>query len=495
MPDDERGVESEATYLHEWAHYVQFSATPVGILLSCFRRRCFATLVDAIVASPHAGRGAALDVYLEGLERFNLNWRTWRDDWYVVKNLDRRSVASVRLELDQMVVELDGLDGVFTLPIGPAQIFEAWAWLVEQQYRVLEGAEFRFTRDPRQLIYTWPLFALADRQGIPVEQLDLISALSQLLPYLFVSCFYDGTALSSDGKGVRPAFKTMVDELGARGVTSGRVFWQLLRDRPLTGREKPGAVCPALDEFLGRSGLPALNAMLDQTKMFVATLAEAFEQALGETVAKALEQGGLPELYMTHAEIDLLNTSARNLEVIEQHIEVALMAPVYLRWKVEPAVCAYDNGDHYVWSVNAYRRLTEEEMIVFEVRSKLRQQLAIYEHIVEQYVAGAHLGCYGSPEWAVPINACPVAAECLARTARRGIEFCVDPDWRIKVVEVLSAITGESNDQITDHLVPGFAAALGEYIEIFRDDAINDARLLDTRLLGLRIPGLTDASE
>lgn len=461
----------DATFCHEWAHYFAFSATAVGILLSGYRRRCYEALIGAVAESPvgarrattRPGAGAASSLYLQRLEEFNKNWLTWSNDWHVIGRRKTREVDDVNLTPNGLHVRLLGLDGVFRLPIGPSQIFESWAWLVEVLFRVdvEEQSPGEISHRPEALIYTWPVFALAKRRETNVDTVDLYEAANELVPHLFACLFFDGRVMSAEGKGIPSEFREVAEGLVGRGVTAGRLYWQLMRDQPLVARD---AEIPAtLDQYLVRIGLPPLSSMVAATTTLVESTRAAFEAALDEMKTEAAARGGVLETTHIAVELELLRTSAGNLQKVASHIDVALSAPILLMPYLEPPICAIEYETHYKWIVAPHFGRSAASFRHQTARVVLRQQWAMYEHIIEQFVFGSHVGCYGSPEWPLPLNVCPAADACLALTERHGIEFCVDADWRRKVASVLSPALDTSGETIVDNDLPGFGAALSEY--------------------------------
>jgi hypothetical protein len=491
----------DGTFFHEWAHYVEFSATPVGILLSSYRRRCFEALLKAVAESPLSARRAstgggdagAYGRYLGRLEAFNQNWLTWSADWHVVRDHSRRDVRTVELTPNGLIVELDGLDGHFKLPVGASQVFEAWAWLVETIHRfgANEDPPRAISRSPEQLIYLWPLHALAERQGTTIEDLDLYDAAVQLLPHLFTSLFYDQRVLAAEGEGVPSEFIQVGRELGARNVTIGRLYWQLVRDRRVVGVESAGA----LDRYLSDIRLPGLSRVLVATRAMVAATLSSYYDAIDELQERAAALGGWADITWLYVELELLRTSLFNLEAIGSHLDIALNAPLLLRHRLRPPVCALDCGSYYKWVVAAAGDPGSPAWREQRGRVMLSQQWAMYEHVLEQFAFGSHLGCYGSPAWDLPLNACHAAEACLKLKTRDGISFCVDQDWRLKVASVLAPAFDVAGETMSDADVAGIGKIAREY-ELKRGTRQADGANQDMQSyvagLSVRDPGHSD---
>jgi hypothetical protein len=483
----------DATFRHEWAHYLQFSTTSIGILLSSYRRSCVAALVNAVIESPTGVREGSGDPnsgataeYWRRLAALKQNWLSWHDEWFAIGQRAARDVRSVRMEPDGLVVTLEGLAGEFRLPIGPKQIFEGWAWLVEKTYQI--GARNLVervapSRGADALLYTWPLWVLSGQYDTALEDLRLSDAMGRLLPLLFAASFYDQRVLRIEGTGVAPEFAEAIDVLAERNVTCGRLFWQLLRDQ----KRGPWALprSDVLDDALAGMGLPRLSSIVAATQALVGQMAAVQDRDTEEAIAKARRLGFAPQLLHAMVERDLLTTTAQNLAVVAEHLDAALLTPLELIDAIEPAVCAIDKGDHYVWiSAHFGPRLAGDERAVADNRVRLRQQLSMFEHVFFQYVYGGHLGCYGSPEWRIPINACPAATACMALPQKRGIEFCVDADWRRKVASILAPAFEHSGTELTDGNVPGISAAAREFDEWVRSDQAADGEI-DSAVLGI----------
>jgi hypothetical protein len=492
---DPRETPLDATYHHEWAHYIQYSATPIGILLSSFRRACVKALSNALLKSPieftenrkDPSDSDGMD-YWGRLDRLNRNWDAWRPDWYIVERRSVREVTSAHLEPRGLLVNLAGLDGHFRLPIGPKQIFEAWAWLVEQMYLIaFEQADDRFTipRGADSLIYTWPIWAYASQHDVPIESIDITTAF-QLLPPLFVSCFYDSRILDLEGPGVSDPFQECVATLKHRGVTCGRLFWQMLHDHHRFDRSMP--IGRSMDQYLTGLGVPSLSMMLESTRMLLKRMITIHEENSQQASDYARERGGVANLLHDMVERELLDTSARNLAVVAEDLERALSMPLALRDQMEAAVCAIEMEDHFAWViVHLGQPFAGERKLVADNRVRLRQQLAIFEHVLFQFAHGTHVGCYGSPEWRIPINACPSAVACMGLKDKHGLGFCVDADWRRKVASILSPVFAHSDTPLTDNEVPGISTAIDELWQwISTEEAANS--VIDLPILGIPLP-------
>ncbi len=397
-------------------------------------------------------------------------------------------MRSVGLHPGALDVRLSGLEGRFRLPIGPAQIFEAWAWLVEMQYRTLIAGEpvRQISRDPSELTYAWPVFALAARRGTPVESLPLHYVGIELLCYLLTSLFYDHRVMAAEGDGTPTSFHPLQQDLERRGATAGRVLWQLLRDDPLAKPRSATSLIDVMDDSLRGARLPELSWVACRDAAPSRDHAARVRGRPAERPSGSKRAASSARSALRMGEIDLLGTSTRNLHVLASKVDTALAAPTALLDDFEPAIVVSERSGCHEWSVVVRQDLPEAERRVLDVRSRLRQQIAIYEHILEQFVSGAHLGCYGSPEWHLPINACPHAAACLALDVRRGIEFCVDDDWRLKVTAVLSAVAEPAGEAIGEDLVPGLQDAAKLYDRWLAGLARgSDDGLLETGLRGL----------
>ncbi|MGH9089789.1 MAG: hypothetical protein ACRDZR_00170 [Acidimicrobiales bacterium] len=492
---DPREIPLDATYHHEWAHYVQYSATPIGILLSSFRRACVKALSNALVKSPIEFAANREDLsesdgtdYWGRLDRLNRNWDAWRPDWYVIERRSVREVTSAHLDPRGLLVNLAGLDGQFWLPVGPKQIFEAWAWLVEQMHLVaVEQADRRFMipRGADSLIYTWPIWAYASQHDLPIESIDIATAF-QFLPPLFVSCFYDSRILDLEGRGISDSFQACVAILKDRRVSCGRLFWQMLHDHHRFDRSVP--ISRSMDQYLTGLGIPSLSTMLESTGLLLERMIIVHEENAQQASDYARERGGVANLLHDMVERELLDTSVRNLAVIAKNLERALSMPLALRDHTEAAVCAIEMEDHFAWViVHLGQPFAGERKVVADNRVRLRQQLAIFEHVLFQFADGKHVGCYGSPEWRIPINACPSAVACMDLKDKHGLGFCVDADWRRKVASILSPVFAHSDTPLTDKEVPGITAAIDELWQWIRtEEAANS--VIDLPILGIPLP-------
>ncbi len=358
----------------------------------------------------------------------------------------------------------------------------------EVQYRTLIASEPipEISRDPRELTYTWPLFVLAARRGALVETLRVQDVTTDLLCYLMTSLHFDHRVMEAEGVGVPASFKGLQQDLEKRGATAGRVLWQLLRDDPLAKSGSTSSLVDIMDSALTRAKLPELLSVIGETQRLVDTTRRAFEDGLKSELQEASNRQAIPDTLLMLGEIDLLQTSSRHLHVVASKLNTALGAPTALFADFDPAVVVYERPTHYEWSVVVPGDLPEAERRVLDARARLRQQIAIYEHILEQFVSGSHLGCYGSPEWPLPINACPHSATCLGLDVRAGIEFCVDDHWRRKVTVVLSAAARAAPEAISDEVVRGFRNA-AELYDAWLSGVRrgSDEGLLETDWLGL----------
>jgi hypothetical protein len=460
-----------AAYLHEWMHYFQFSVTPVGILMSQYRRSCFLVLRNYFstdgISSP--------DEFVEQLASFKANWQAWSFDWYVIGDTRTRDVSRVWLRPDGLRVQLNDLSGTFSLPLGVHALFEAWAWCAEQLYsHTANYVSFEIPKSPDLLKYTWPMWVLADITGKDIDSLDSADLVG-VSPILLIAAFYDRTVLSCSGPGTAPKFASAVTELEHRNVTIARIIWQMFRDY-----RKFWNVHLSLentDTYMRGIGLPALSTMLDCTNDLLRQSAQICREHIENDQRRYSDQGLTPMMDDTLAEYDILNVSGKNMEIVIGEFDDVLQSPYMVAPKMAPPVCAVEAPDGFEWSTIGFGAQAEAPWREQnESRLLLREQLSITEHIMLQHAFGEHLGCYGSPDWRIPINQCPHALTCMELSTRRGIEFCVDPAWRQKVAYVLQATANAQGIDLADDITPGITDATRELQERFRTPSIDSAR-------------------
>ncbi len=475
-----RSIGQNDVFRHEWVHYLQFSGTPTGVMLSYFRRNCFNLLKQTLIDSPKGKYDTK--PFCDKLAMFKTLWEAWPPNWYSAGVANPLPVSAVRLELDGLHVELSGSNFEFRLPIGLQAVYEALAWCAA----ILESDDFDMQVVPKTadyLLYTWPLWVLASRQSSSIDSIKR-EDIAGVLPLLFIACFYDHRVLPAPNPGLAESFMSIRRDLEKRNVTTGRFIWQIFRDYERFWKQRPSL--GNVNSYLGQIGLPSIGLMLEETVETVRRSLTHTEEFFSQMSA-SMKGGTILIADDMVAEIDLLRTSIVNLEIVNEQFDRALLSPLLLLPDLVPAVCSIERPDGYDWfSVTFQDGPQHHDASQVDNRIILREQLSITEHVMMQAAFGTHLGCYGSIDWRLPINNCPATRDCMNIPDKIGIKFCVDPAWRQRVGMILDGLCGHHNTPPPESVFPGITAAVKEYRKVLRGDDPDIARAkIDFDQLGL----------
>ncbi|WP_280385769.1 hypothetical protein [Nocardia wallacei] len=451
------------SFMHEWTHYFQFSTTPTGIYVSQYRRNCISTLRNIVLQ--HGADEVFMQPFIDRMDLFRSVWQSWPRHWHQLTNSEPKYISSATIRPDGLHVQLQDVEITTRLPLGMHALYEAYAWCASAFF----GSEDLVGAIPREadlLIYTWPIWALADNLDRDVNQLTA-SDIVGLLPLLLIACSYHHPALPTNASWHTRRFIESSEILRERNVTVTLMVWQLLRDyqrfwnRPLS--------IGNVDSYLERVGVPSLSTVLELTAESIAKMSELSTSLLHDS-QYSLQNGQIGYTVDQLAEIDILQATAANLAVLRNNIDGALISPLMLVRDLAPPVCAVERPNGYEWfSMTA---LADEPHPAWsdqtDSRILLREQLPIIEHMLMQLVFGSNLACYGPFDWRLPINPCPAAQECMSLTNKRGIEFCVDSAWRRKIAELVAAIHNYRATDPSEDDIPGITAATDEYRSLVR---------------------------
>jgi len=389
-------------------------------------------------------------------------WEAWPHDWHAIRDTGRHTIAGADLRLDGLYAKVAETGLCIRLQIGLHSVYEAMAWCAAKVGFNADGP-VTVPKEADALVYTWPLWILAAQTGRAVDSFGK-SDLLELLPLLSIACHYDFRLILVGDLSEATSFGKIRADLKSRNVTVHRVVWQLFRERerfwskPLTASNT--------DTFLADLGLPPLSLMLKQAAEFMRQVYEERRKHLEATGEEAEQRGISLLLGDVEAEMDLLQTSAENIDAIREQPDLALASPLVLASTLAPPPCAIDRPDGYAWM---YMTISDDQAPLehsaledYDRRIMLRQQLSISEHVLMQMAFGTHLGCYGSSDWKLPINQCPAAAACAAIPGKRGIDFCVDLDWRRVVGTLVPAVFNRANTDPSEERFPGITKAVRE---------------------------------
>jgi hypothetical protein len=476
------------TYIHEWMHYLQFSATPIGILLSQYRRNCFLHLRNS-----YAGvKTETPEGYIDEFARFKLNWESWPSTWYQAEKTKDRRVAEVVLRVDGLHARLVDSELWFRLPIGAQAVFEAWAWCATALHSTLDGERIEIPLNAGALLYTWPIWVMASITNRDVETFERTDVVG-VTPILCLATFFDYRILSCSLDAVIPLFSAIVDDLRKRNVTIGRFVYQLFQDYKRIWRTPPSI--EKFDLYITQLGLPSIFDLMDCVAKIIQEVAAQLAIDV-ETSSDFAARTGRTALHSEAlAEADILNVTAANFDVIRNDLNIAILFPTLLGSKLAPPVCAIENPNGYLWATVGFGSISDRWSKQSDSRVILRQHLSINEHILLQYAFGSHLACYGSADWRQPINPCPDAIKCLGLKSRRGIEFCTDLAWRVRVAELLGAISNAVNSEPSDSVTPGIEKAASEYDAVIKGELALPGGVTPIDLEVLGVDGLLRRAE
>ncbi|MBG0565375.1 hypothetical protein [Actinoplanes aureus] len=466
-------------YRHEWTHYLQFSSLPTGVFLSQYRRNCFTNLKSLLRDSVDVG-GLMADSYFEQFATLKASWEAWPADWYAAYAKADTRIAHVHLDrTGTLHVELEGIDYTVSLGLGLHAIYEAMAWCAAEMTH-------NFKREVPQtvdsLVYTWPLWVLAEATGRGIGDLR-DEELMSLMPFLLLAACYDHRILPK-AKRLPKSFASMTADLAQRDVTAGRLAWQLFNDyERFWSRAMTAANC---DTYLSEIGLPILPRLFGET-MDVIRLSLTEHQQFMSTLNDTALADFTPLLPDLLAEIDLLESSLSNMGTMLTNADRALLSPLMLEQQITQPVCALETPQGYDWFTILYEGDGPTEKQRSESRVVLRQMAAIMEHMLTQLAFDKHIACYGQLDWRRPINSCPVAERCMAIPRKRGIEFCTDQAWRERVGEVIPSVFNHHGVEPPEELIPGISAAIVEHQTAARGEGPPLERVsVDLKALGLQ---------
>jgi hypothetical protein len=461
--------EGRGAYIHEWSHYLQFSATPLGIVLSKLRRESFVYLMqtaglmnDAPMPKAHhvnANKPASeeFEAYIRTLEFLRSVWNPWPENWFCQLGTSSNRVGHVEVTPSGLRVNLEEGTGVFTLPLGPQQIFEAWAWLEEQIHNRLMDVDIDYR--PENLLYTWPVHLVIGIMGTPYVEGRKASVFLDLIGLLLAASFYDTFAWSYD-----PFNKCKIGELLLKKDTRiARVIYQLFRNYAVYDsalhQETIQDFGVAFENYLTGNGLPALREALADLRGVVEGFIQKEEQSFrSHHVSKQgrfnLIDGNL------RSEIDQLKVTAKNLAAMDDNLYKVIIDPYTNAELFEPPLCAEFNGRFYDWKI--YTDIFKWKDRDFDDdfrRLYLRQGgFTFLEHIVHQVMFSEHIACYGSPYWPHPLENCDFVKECVQLSGKAGIEFCKEPHWKGLVAGHLAALAETFANESKYEGVPGLDA-------------------------------------
>ena len=429
-----------ATYIHEWAHYFQYTTTPAGLLISRWRREAFWELlrvttglgdrplpaVESLRDEPWAR--AKFSSYYSTLEMIGEIWAPWQI------NLDKYPPEFERVELTPQGLRVHFPRGTrsLELPLGFQQFSEGFAWMCEQIN--LHGTAL--SEPPRSLAtltYTWGYWALDDRLGgIPRNAVAM--RCWDVMNLLMLGALYDHSFIEmSTTRNPDLTHQQIVTEFAKKRISLPRfifqAFFSISRLEQQLGRH-PRRPYTAHANFLRELGLPAPDDILAGTL--------AFSQDLRNRAMRTVDEGHRGFNEHLKAEVELWETSIHNLEVLRGSLNTALGNPYDLHKAFHrPITTHIHEGGHHWYVVVDHEPIPAHERPIHIERSMLRQNgISILEHIVHQIAFSDHLACYGSPEWTQPINECPFAESCMAHRDKQGIEFCKDTDWRARIATI-----------------------------------------------------------
>lgn len=466
-------------YRHEWTHYFQFSSLPTGVFLSQYRRNCFTTLKSLLRDSADIS-GMTADSYFEQFTTFKDSWEAWPASWYAAYAKADTRVAKVHLDrTGTLHVELERVGYVISLDLGLHAIYEAMAWCAAE---MAHNFERELPRTVDTLVYTWPLWVLADATGRDPDDLRHEERMS-LMPFLLLAACYDHRILPKT-KRLPESFADMTADLTRRDVTAGRLAWQLFHDYDrFWSRTMTAANC---NTYLNDIGLPTLPHLFKET-MDVVRLGLAERQQFIKTLHDTLPTDSAPLLPELLAEVDLLESTVSNMDTMIINADRALFSPLMLEQDFIQPVCALETPNGYEWFTILYDGDGPDEKTRSESRVVLRQMAAIMEHMLTQLAFDKHVACYGDIDWRLPINVCPTAERCMSIPRKRGIAFCTDQAWRERVGEVIPGVFNHRNLHPSEELVPGISAAVAEFQRAARGEALKIERVsLNLEALGLR---------
>jgi hypothetical protein len=466
-------------YRHEWMHYFQFSSLPTGVFLSQYRRNCFTKLKSLLRDSADIGN-VSTDSYLEQFATFKDSWEAWPADWYAGYAKGDARIAEVQLDrAGTLHVAIKGNDYTISLNLGLHAIYEAMAWCAAE---MPHNFEREVPRTIDHLVYTWPLWVLAEATGRELDDLRSEERMS-LMPFLLLAACYDYRILPQS-KRLPESFVNMTAELAASNVTAGRLAWRLFHDyERFWSRAMTAANC---DTYLEEIGLPTLSRLFDET-MNVVRLSLAERQEFVSTLQDTLPAGFVPLLPELLAEIDLLESTLANMGAMLADADHTLLMPLLLEQRITQPVCALETPQGFNWFTILYEGDGEAEKQRSESRVVLRQMAAIMEHLLTQLTFDRHLACYGHLDWRRPINVCTVAEQCIAIPRKRGIDFCTDQAWRERVGEVIPGVFNYHDTEPPEELIPGISTAIDEYQIAARGEAPPIERVsVDIEILGLK---------
>lgn len=474
-------IEITTAVRHEWMHYFQFSATPTGVMLSQYRRDCFASLKIALTQS--VGDNFDFDIFEEDLDHFKSMWQAWPPNWYEVERTGPHDISKVILRADGLHVNLVGSRLWHRLPIGHHSVYEAHAWCASAAFN--DETDPAIPKGADHLLYTWPAWVLADLTHRRIEEITAAD-ISTALPILLSSICYDYRILPGPGPIMSVEFQAIREELAGRGVTIGRLVHQLFSDYQRFWENIP--LCNETNSYLTRIGLPTISTMLEQTADMTKLMIEDREHFV-ESAPDEAGPGHIPYINDVLAEIDLLRTSLSNLELVAigPVTNLALHSPLHLIAGLVPPVCALEDSQGYRWF--SFSTSKESPWKDQGERIVLRQQLSITEHVLMKLAFGSDLACHTGVEWKLPINACPAAADCMALISKRGIEFCVDPAWRSVIGLLIPGIFNHKNVDPSEQEFPGIREAILEAQRILKGNDPNHTQSpIDYGRLGLPNP-------
>ncbi|MGF0319222.1 hypothetical protein [Nocardia fluminea] len=401
-----------------------------------------------------------LQPFIDRLELFRSVWESWPRNWHQVGSSGPKKVSSARLSPDGLHVTLEGLAITIDLPLGIHALYESYAWCASTFFDPNDLPK-AIPREAELFVYTWPIWILADILDTEVDQLSTHDIVG-LMPLLLIGCCYHEPVLPAHDPRHSQRFVELRESLQKRDITTSRLCWQLLRDyrrfwsKPLTADN--------VDIYLKRIGVPPLSTTLELTHEIAKQVAEVSIELLNDA-QDGLPKGAVGYFVDQFAEIDILQTTVENLEILRNNIGTALFSPLLLSRDLAPPVCATERPNGYEWfSATPFSDEPQHKWSnQTNSRILLREQLSMFEHILMQLAFGSHLACYGPFDWRLPINNCPATERCMQLQNKRGIEFCIDPAWRRKVAESVNGLYNSLAADPPEEDIPGISAATDEY--------------------------------